>query len=270
MAPGGQTTITVIVAIRSTPRQLENFMVGSDSPSPSNGIIGRPGILSDTQLVPSRAHGSLIPRRRRNCHHLQTPPPPPKECNTVTGRPAPFVGCGYSPSEAEKRVASSRAALSNPGGVMVINVRMVTLADVRGLHRPQQSMSQKAWFPRILDRTKDGISPVSRQNQSGHPTSFTAHDERSPVVKWEVSRFEQIPIQVSRQVTPLVQNTQEVCCEETGKGDSLDYGSRRSFHAAQAAYRALPYACCTLTSGRELIIYLSAMHGALALSLLTE
>ncbi|GJY58902.1 reverse transcriptase domain-containing protein [Tanacetum coccineum] len=39
---------------------------------------------------------------------------------------------------------------------------------------------------------------------------FTAPMKRSPVVKWKVSRFEQVPIQVSRQVTPLVQNTQEV------------------------------------------------------------
>ncbi|GKE87488.1 reverse transcriptase domain-containing protein [Tanacetum coccineum] len=54
---------------------------------------------------------------------------------------------------------------------------------------------------------------VSGKNKSCHPTSFTAHAERSPVVKWEASRFEQVPIQVSRQVTPLVQNTQEVCEE---------------------------------------------------------
>ncbi|GJZ65485.1 reverse transcriptase domain-containing protein [Tanacetum coccineum] len=39
---------------------------------------------------------------------------------------------------------------------------------------------------------------VSGKNKSCHPTSFTAHDERSPVIKWKVSRFEQVPIQVSR------------------------------------------------------------------------
>ncbi|GJS10145.1 reverse transcriptase domain-containing protein [Tanacetum coccineum] len=77
-------------------------------------------------------------------------------------------------------------------------------------------------------------------------TSFTAHDERSPVVKWEVSRFEQVPIQVSRQVTPLVQNTQEVY--EEGRLP-LDYSSRRSFHAAQAAYSSTSHASRTPTRG---------------------
>ncbi|GKF34622.1 hypothetical protein Tco_0107822 [Tanacetum coccineum] len=67
-------------------------------------------------------------------------------------------------------------------------------------------------------------------------------DERSPVVKWEVSRFEQVPIQVSRQVTPFVQNTQEVY--EEGRL-LLDYRSRRSFHAAQAAYNSTSHASRT-------------------------
>ncbi|GJS29644.1 hypothetical protein Tco_0490264 [Tanacetum coccineum] len=75
---------------------------------------------------------------------------------------------------------------------------------------------------------------------------FTALDERSPVVKWEVSRFEQVPIQVSRQVTPLVQNTQEVY--EEGRLP-LDYRSRRSFHTAQVAYRSTSHANRTPTRG---------------------
>ncbi|GJX95351.1 reverse transcriptase domain-containing protein [Tanacetum coccineum] len=100
--------------------------------------------------------------------------------------------------------------------------------------------------PRIIDKGYGRHQDVSRTRQKRYPTSFTAHDERSPVVKWEVSRFEQIPIQVSRQVTPLVQNTQEVC--EEGRLP-LDYGSRRSFHAAQAAYSSTSHASRTPTRG---------------------
>ncbi|GKA66023.1 hypothetical protein Tco_0765831 [Tanacetum coccineum] len=61
-----------------------------------------------------------------------------------------------------------------------------------------------------------------------------------------LSRFEQVPIQVSRQVTPLVQNAQEVY--EEGRL-LLDYSSRRSFHAAQAAYSSTSHASCTPTRG---------------------
>ncbi|GJV94345.1 hypothetical protein Tco_1545922 [Tanacetum coccineum] len=71
-----------------------------------------------------------------------------------------------------------------------------------------------AWTsPTSTKHERVGIKPLSRQKQKLSSNSLTAHDEESPVVKWEVSRFEQIPIQVSRQVTPLVQNTQEVCEE---------------------------------------------------------
>ncbi|GJS37611.1 reverse transcriptase domain-containing protein [Tanacetum coccineum] len=55
-----------------------------------------------------------------------------------------------------------------------------------------------------------------------------------------------VPIQVSRQVTPLVQNTQEVY--EEGRLP-LDYRSRRSFHAAQAAYSSTSHASRTPTRG---------------------
>ncbi|GKD06960.1 hypothetical protein Tco_1186645 [Tanacetum coccineum] len=57
----------------------------------------------------------------------------------------------------------------------------------------------------------------------------------------------QLPIQVSRQVTPLVQNTQEVY--EEGRLPLLDYRSRRSFHAAQAAYSSTSHASRTPTRG---------------------
>ncbi|GKE58811.1 reverse transcriptase domain-containing protein [Tanacetum coccineum] len=55
-----------------------------------------------------------------------------------------------------------------------------------------------------------------------------------------------VPIQVSRQVTPLVQNTQEVY--EEGRLP-LDYSSRGSFHAAQAAYSSTSHASRTPTRG---------------------
>ncbi|GJZ11900.1 hypothetical protein Tco_0546659 [Tanacetum coccineum] len=87
------------------------------------------------------------------------------------------------------------------------------------------------------------------------------HDERSPVVKWEVSRFEQVPIQVSRQVTPLVQNTQEVY--EEGRLP-LDYSSRRSFHAAQAAYSSTSHASPLHPTREEFIMYLSSTQWAIS------
>ncbi|GJU91484.1 reverse transcriptase domain-containing protein [Tanacetum coccineum] len=98
--------------------------------------------------------------------------------------------------------------------------------------------------PPILDRTER--HQRVRKKQKLHPHHFTTHNERSPVIKWEVSRFEQVPIQVSRQVTPLVQNTQEV--HEEGRLP-LDYRSGRSLHAAQAAYSSTSHASRTPTRG---------------------
>ncbi|GJR43187.1 reverse transcriptase domain-containing protein [Tanacetum coccineum] len=120
--------------------------------------------------------------------------------------------------------------------------------------------------PRILDR--DGRhQAVSRQNKSGHPTSFTAHDERSPVVKWEVSRFEQIPIQVSRQVTPLVQNTQEVC---DGRETSLRLRKQKKLSRSSKLHIACLPTLVAPRPGEELIMYLSATHGAISAVLLTD
>ncbi|GJY47919.1 hypothetical protein Tco_0437875 [Tanacetum coccineum] len=56
--------------------------------------------------------------------------------------------------------------------------------------------------------------------------------KKSITLNGNVARFEQIPIQSGRQVTPLSQTTQK-CAK---KGDFVGHGSIRSFHAAQAAY----------------------------------
>ncbi|GJR30307.1 reverse transcriptase domain-containing protein [Tanacetum coccineum] len=126
--------------------------------------------------------------------------------------------------------------------------------------------------PRILDRT-GRHQAVSRKNKSCHPTSFTAHDERSPIVKWEVSRFEQVPIQVSRQVTevknkslPLSKHSRSV---RRRGGLPLDYRKQKKLSSSSSSKAALP----TLVAprpGEELIMYLSATHGAISAVLLTD
>ncbi|GJS16714.1 reverse transcriptase domain-containing protein [Tanacetum coccineum] len=206
-----------------------NFMV-IRSPSPYNGIIGRPGI-SAIRAVPSTAHGQTSDGSWRMCvDFTDLNKACPQDC--------------YPLPEIDWKVESLSDTPSSG-----------FLDGKQGGH-----------VPRILDRT-GRHQAVSRKNKSCHPTSFTAHDERSPIVKWEVSRFEQVPIQVSRQVTPLVQNTQEVY--EEGRLP-LDYRSRRSFHAAQAAYSSTSHAVAETRPGEELIMYLSATHGAISAVLLTD
>ncbi|GJY29743.1 reverse transcriptase domain-containing protein [Tanacetum coccineum] len=81
------------------------------------------------------------------------------------------------------------------------------LADVRGT----STNLNKANVHMTAIHYQPDASSVSRKNKSCHPTSFTAHDERSPVVKWEVSRFEQVPIQ-DQQTShpPCFKNTRNV------------------------------------------------------------
>ncbi|GJX79253.1 reverse transcriptase domain-containing protein [Tanacetum coccineum] len=93
----------------------------------------------------------------------------------------------------------------------------------------------------------DGIKPCPEKTKlSIQLPSPAAQMKEVQSLKWEVLAFEQVPIQVSRQVTPLVQNTQEVY--EEGRLP-LDYRSRRSFHAAQAAYSSTSHASRSPTRG---------------------
>ncbi|GKD44664.1 reverse transcriptase domain-containing protein, partial [Tanacetum coccineum] len=79
--------------------------------------------------------------------------------------------------------------------------------------------------------------------------------------------LEEVPIQVSRQVTPLVQNTQEVYEEGRLPLDSAE--AEEAFTQLKQHIAALP----TLVAprpGEELIMYLSATHGAISAVLLTD
>ncbi|GJV67150.1 reverse transcriptase domain-containing protein [Tanacetum coccineum] len=84
-------------------------------------------------------------------------------------------------------------------------------------------------------------------------------------VKWEVSRFEQVPYLSQSQSLPLFKTLKKV----TKKGLSVGLQHRRSLTHAQSTYAALP----TLVAprpGEELIMYLSATHGAISAVLLTD
>ncbi|GJX17848.1 hypothetical protein Tco_0218680 [Tanacetum coccineum] len=82
--PMGQLRLPVIVGNKehSTTAWM-NFMV-IRSPSPYNGIIGRPGI-SAIRAVPSTAHGMLKFPVDGGIVTIYNTAAPPKECNTVTG-----------------------------------------------------------------------------------------------------------------------------------------------------------------------------------------
>ncbi|GKF94992.1 reverse transcriptase domain-containing protein [Tanacetum coccineum] len=81
--PMGQLRLPVIVGNKehSTIAWM-NFMV-IRSPSPYNGIIGRPGI-SAIRVVPSTAHGMLKFPVDGGIVTIYNIAAPPKECNTVT------------------------------------------------------------------------------------------------------------------------------------------------------------------------------------------
>ncbi|GJW63982.1 reverse transcriptase domain-containing protein [Tanacetum coccineum] len=82
--PMGQLRLPVIVGNKehSTTAWM-NFLV-IRSPSPYNGIIGRPGI-SAIRAVPSTAHGMLKFPVDGGIVTIYNTAAPPKECNTVTG-----------------------------------------------------------------------------------------------------------------------------------------------------------------------------------------
>ncbi|GJU73962.1 reverse transcriptase domain-containing protein [Tanacetum coccineum] len=122
--------------------------------------------------------------------------------------------------------------------------------------------------PRILiepDRLNQFVQKKTKVS-SNFPSP--RYDEStSPVVKWEVSRFEMVPIQVRDKSTFPVQTTLEVY--EVRETFRWDTEAGRHFHAVKAAYSSTS----TLVAprpGEELIMYLSATHGAISAVLLTD
>ncbi|GJW48654.1 reverse transcriptase domain-containing protein [Tanacetum coccineum] len=233
--PGATTLPVYMLRIKehSTSAWM-NFMVIRFT-SPYNGIIGRQGFsaIPTRNMVPSTAHwGCLKFPSRRNCHIYNTAAPP-KECNTVTEK--------------------------NPVGKLQSALRQFWVDGTK-------LVGGRRHVPRILDR--DGRhQAVSRQNKSGHPTSFTAHDERSPVVKWEVSRFEQISYTGQQTSHFPLFITLKKCAK---KGDfRWTTEAEEAFTQLKQHIAALP----TLVAprpGEELIMYLSATHGAISAVLLTD
>ncbi|GJZ59616.1 reverse transcriptase domain-containing protein [Tanacetum coccineum] len=84
--PMGQLQLPIMCCNKEhSPTAWMNFMV-IRSPSPYNGIIGRPGISAicaiPTPTAPTNSCTILkFPDDSGSCHHLNNTRPPPKECN---------------------------------------------------------------------------------------------------------------------------------------------------------------------------------------------
>ncbi|GJX36625.1 reverse transcriptase domain-containing protein [Tanacetum coccineum] len=121
-------------------------------------------------------------------------------------------------------------------------------------------------FKCFLDAYK-GYHQIQMAKDDEEKTAFHTSQGSIAIQRCLLHGRMRVPIQVSRQVTPLVQNTQEVY--EEGRLP-LDYSSRRSFHAAQAAYSSTSHASRTPTRGGVDLMYYPMTHGAISAVLLTE
>ncbi|GKA31953.1 reverse transcriptase domain-containing protein [Tanacetum coccineum] len=261
--PMGQLRLPVMVGNKehSTTAWM-NFMV-IRSPSPYNGIIGRPGI-SAIRAVPSTAHGMLKFPVDGGIVTIYNTAAPPKECNTVT--------CDVTQTQRQHatKVTNLKVAIHpdypeqevSIGGSLSDTGRAAVCALL------QRNLDIFAWEPKHMTgvprsitehklKIRQGYSPVRQKKRGQAP-------ERAKAILEEVS----VPIQVRRHALPLFKTLKK--CNEEGRLP-LDYRSRRSFHAAQAAYSSTSHAGQSLTRpGRELIMYLSATHGAISAVLLTD
>ncbi|GJR55172.1 reverse transcriptase domain-containing protein [Tanacetum coccineum] len=136
----------------------------------------------------------------------------------VIRSPSPYNGII---GEDQRFLTAIRAVPSTAHGMLKFPVDggIVTIYNAAAPPKECNTVTRRH-VPRVLDRN-GRHQAVSRQNKSCHPTSFTAHDERSPVVKWEVRPvLNSIPLsKFSRTSHHLVQTLKKCAKRET----SLDY-----------------------------------------------
>ncbi|GJU43633.1 hypothetical protein Tco_1200899 [Tanacetum coccineum] len=284
--PMGQLRLPVMIGNKehSTTAWM-NFMV-IRSPSPYNGIIGRPGISAYWRGPHSYGSDAKIPRRRRR-GFIRLPGARKKYrsrgshsdtgwaavCALLQRNSISFDG---KPKYMMVREGLYHYWLSSPRygskgggkGDRLAGGCALDFTDLnKHVHKTAIHYRRIDWNVESLCgylSKPDGIKPVQKKQKLSSKLPSTAHGGKEVHRRYngEVSRFEQVPIQVSRQVTPLVPNAQEVY--EEGRLP-LDYNSRRSFHAAQAAYSSPSHASRPPVPGEDgLCIYPRRIMGQLA------
>ncbi|GJW70462.1 hypothetical protein Tco_0127379 [Tanacetum coccineum] len=249
-----------------------NFMV-IRSPSPYNGIIGRPGI-SAIRTVPSMAHGMLKFPVDGGIVTIYNTAAPPKECNTVTcdvtqtqrqyATKVTNLKVAIHPDSQSREYRSGvvvliRTQVENPQRILPIKAektRAMLLERARGhsgevpkLWSQTGKWSPYADTPSRLSWTIQGIT------KSKWPRN---DDERQPSHKSCVYAIQRMPLGLNNAVPPTSDYT-NVRRRET---IPLDYKKQTKLHAAQAAYSTLPHASPHPTR-EELIYVLSRRMGRL-------
>ncbi|GJZ45761.1 hypothetical protein Tco_0593357 [Tanacetum coccineum] len=122
-------------------------------------------------------------------------------------------------------------------------------ANTRGSHPTglrDAKIPRRLRIVTIYNNRRHRPKDATQKNKSCHPTTFTAHDEKSSTLNGKLAVSGTSFLSSQQTIHSLVQNTQEVY--EEGRLP-LDYRSRRSFHAAQAAYSSTSHASRTPTRG---------------------
>ncbi|GJV81241.1 reverse transcriptase domain-containing protein [Tanacetum coccineum] len=299
--PMGQIRLPVMVGNKehSTTAWM-NFMV-IRSPSPYNGIIGRPGI-SAIRAVPSTAHGMLKFPVDGGIVTIYNTAAPPKECNTVT--------CDVTQTQRQHatKVTNLKVAIHpdypeqevSIGGSLSDTGRAAVCALL------QRNLDIFAWEPKHMTdvprsitehklRIRQGYSPVRQKKHGQAP-------ERAKAILEEVHKLVEAgimrevyyhdwlsnPVMVKKSDRNLLNGklaglnrflsksadkslplfkTLKKC---TKKGDfRWTTEAEEAFTQLKQHIAALP----TLVAprpGEELIMYLSATHGAISAVLLTD
>jgi hypothetical protein len=162
--PMGQLRLLVVVGDEqhSTATWI-NFMI-IKSPSPYNGIIGRPGI-SSMHVVPSTAHGMLKFPVEGGIVTLYNTIVPPKECNAVTSEvehipehraaKIPNLKVDIHPDYPDQQI-SIGGSLSDKGKAAVCALL-------------QKNLSIFAWEPKHMTGVPRSITEHKLQIRQGYP-----------------------------------------------------------------------------------------------------
>ncbi|GJX34136.1 reverse transcriptase domain-containing protein [Tanacetum coccineum] len=113
----------------------------------------------------------------------------------------------------------------------------------------------------------DGIKPIQNKQKAFLQLPVTAHEARSPVFKWKVRRLTG-SYPVSRQVTsPCSEHSRSASKKGDFRGSTA---ARRRFSQQLKQHIAALPTLVAPRPGEELIMYLSATHGAISVVLLTD
>jgi hypothetical protein len=162
--PMGQLRLLVVVGDEQhSTTTWVNFMI-IRSPSPYNGIIGRPGI-SSMRAVPSTAHGMLKFPVEGGIVTLYNTTVPPKECNVVVTEE------NHTPEQRATKIPNLKVAIhpDYPDQQVSIGGSLSDKGKAAVCALLQKNLSIFAWEPKHMTGVPRSITEHKLQIRQGYP-----------------------------------------------------------------------------------------------------